>query len=67
VKVLLYSSSDSLPLVIGRAFFLSGVQNSRRIGDRHTGDITTIITGGSETVHCKDQNQQTVRSHDALT
>ena len=67
-KVLLYFSSDGLPLIIRWAFFLSGAQNSRRIGDRHTGNITTIIAGGrSETAHGKDQNQQAVRSHDALT
>jgi len=65
---LLYLSSDSPPLVIRRTFFLSGAQNFRRIGDRHTGDITTIIAGGrSETAHGKNQNQQTVRSHDALS
>ena len=65
-KVLLYFSSDGLPLVIRWAFFLSGVQNFRRIGDMHIGD--TIIAGGrNKTAHGKDQNQQTMRSHDALT
>ena len=62
-------SPDSLPLVIGKAFLLSGVQNSSRVGDRHTVCVThTMIAGGeSETAHSKDKNQQTVRSHVTLT
>jgi len=54
---LLYFSSDGLPLVIRRTFFLRSAQNSRRIGERHTGNITTIIAGRrSETAHGKDQS-----------
>ena len=62
-------SPDGVPLVIGRAFLLSGVQNSSRVGDGQTSDVThTMIAGGeSETAHSKDKNQQTVRSHVTLT
>ena len=55
-KVLPNLSPDRLPLVIRKAFLLSGVQNSSRVGDRHTGDVAhTVIAGGeSYTAHSKD-------------
>jgi len=63
VEVLPYFSSDNPLLVIRRAFFLTVVQDSSRVSDLQTGNVTHIAGGRSKAAHSKDQRYQTVARH----